>query len=199
MAEFFTAQRMIDLAVVLLAAGALALAWVIGSWMQASLQLRQEFRAAFFDIFSWRSKRKTAVDAPPELRWFTIYRVASNPGVVLHRAKTATFKECVEEAIALGVDLDYADLSHQQLAGIKAVQAQLNHADLTYSDINNGDFSGALLMGADLAHVYADSTSFVGATLSAANCEYGEFSYANLSGATCTETSFVQEIGRAHV
>ena len=192
MSWFFTQQRMVDMAILLFTAFAFVSAWVIGAWLQASPQLRQEFRAAFFDIFSWRSKRKTMADNTPELRWFTIYRAGSNAGVVLHRTKTATFKECVEEAIELGVDLDYADLSHQQLAGIKAARAQLNHADLTYSDIHNGDFSGAHLSRADLAHVYADSTSFVGAALHAATCEHGEFPYARFDGAICTETSFAQ-------
>jgi hypothetical protein len=59
-------------------------------------------------------------------------------------------KECIEDAVSKGINLDSADLRHKNLQCANIDTAQLNGADLRFSNLNNANISESNLAGADI-------------------------------------------------
>lgn len=90
---------------------------------------------------------------------YTITR--SSDGAVLFSCQAVSQQDCVNQALALGVPLNGANLAGQNLSGIQAINA----------DLQGVNFAGTNLTGANLYGAALDSSNFSGATVIAANVQ----------------------------
>ncbi len=86
-------------------------------------------------------------------------------------------RECIEDAIAKNITLDYADLRFKNLACINIDSAQLNYVDFSNSNLNHANISEASLQGVNF-----ENASLVGACLAESNMSGANFSGVEFGG-----------------
>jgi uncharacterized protein YjbI with pentapeptide repeats len=96
-----------------------------------------------------------------------------NSETVIYESEKETIREAVEEAVAKGVSLSYANLSYANLSYANLSYANLSYANLSYANLSDANLSYANLRSANLSY----------ANLSDANLSYANLSDANLSDA----------------
>jgi uncharacterized protein YjbI with pentapeptide repeats len=92
-----------------------------------------------------------------------------------------------------GANLSYADLSHAKLNQVNLVKANLSHANLSYAELQKSDLSEADLSYANLIHSDLQQSIFSKANLTCAhldkaNLNQTRFNEAIISGATFIAT-----------
>ena len=104
-------------------------------------------------------------------------------GEVLYKSDKP-LKEALEEAIAVGVSLKFAQLDSANLAGADLSKADLAYASLSEANLAGADLSGAILTQARLRHA-----NLSGADLTRASARHANFACANLSEACLCNVS----------
>ena len=113
-------------------------------------------------------------------------KIKSISGAVLYVSDKSTICETLEEAVAKGADLQYANLKGANLARANLKGANLARANLQYADLRNANLYGANLYGADLYEANLKGANLYGANLYEANLKCADLQRANLNGADLT-------------
>ena len=110
--------------------------------------------------------------------------------VIFSSMKASTPEAAVVEAVAQGVNLDFADLSCMNLAqkdlrGLRARHASFKRAQISGAALSDADLRGCVLDHAQLSGAHAHGALFDGASLN----------HANFSGSDISEASFKKAKG----
>ncbi len=87
------------------------------------------------------------------------------------------------------VDLQQANLSHSNLAGVDLSKMNLGGADLSYANLSNAKLNEVNLTDANLSHANLNGTELQQSDLSRTNLSYANLTSANLQQAILTKAN----------
>lgn len=91
-------------------------------------------------------------------------------GKILYASGARTVKNCLEEAVSKGINLDYADLRHANLSGANLDDARLRHARFDHANLSGANLSEAILDGGSFHNAALHSACL--SLSSARNCRF---------------------------
>jgi uncharacterized protein YjbI with pentapeptide repeats len=107
------------------------------------------------------------------------------------------------------IDLQQANISHSNLAGVDLSKMNLSGADLSYTDLSNTKLNQVSLVGANLDHANLTGAEIIQSDLSRANLHCANlnqanlsksiFNEANISGASLINTTTTDAVGYTSV
>lgn len=139
-----------------------------------------------------------------EVTWefiMKIFTIHSKTGRLLYEGRYASFKACLEAAVADNANLENADLRNQNLCNAMLDDGNMRRADFTNSNLtganaSEADLQGAMFTGADLYNTClacADlrGARFESASFGATDIAGADISHAVLSTLSCFSLDFI--------
>lgn len=105
---------------------------------------------------------------------------------VIFEDDSKTFKECLENAVKAGANLEGAKLQEADLRGANLKGITLEAANIYQADLRGANLEGANLARADLRVANVEGANLKGASLAYANLAWASLNGANFEGANFT-------------